>query len=386
MIGKGDVMAEELDLTEIRKDIDSVDAELVKLFEKRLSLTDKVAAYKFNTGKAVLDRSRENQKLSAINSQVVNKEFEHPVAELFTQIMSNSRKRQYALLEDNGCSLCKPYKIVDRIPRDNKKIVFQGVPGAYSHIAAKQFFNDSCEFYNVSSWREAMEEVKNNKADYAVLPMDNSTTGLIADVYDLLKEYDNYIVGEEYVKVDHCLIGIKGCSLSDIKTVYSHAQGLMQCDNYLSEHKEWESVSLANTAMAAKKVLEDNDKSQVAIASRLAAEIYGLDVIAENIVNYAFNTTRFVIVSKERVFSKNAGKMSILFETTNETGTLYNLLSHFIYNGLNMGKIESRPIEGKQWEFSFYVDFEGNITDKNVMYALHGIEEEAKYIKILGNC
>lgn len=159
----------------------------------------------------------------------------------------------------------------------------------------------------------------------------------------------------------------------------------MQCQKYLDGHREWESIAQANTAVSAKMVVEEADISKAAIASEEAAKVYGLKVLAAKINDNGKNTTRFVIVSNKRCFVRNAGKMAICFETDNKPGALYNLLSHIIYNGLNMTKIESRPIEGREWEFRFFVDFTGNIDDINVINALHGIQEEANHLKFLGN-
>ena len=208
-------------------------------------------------------------------------------------------------------------------------------------------------------------------------------------MYDLLQEYDNYIIAETYVKIEHLLLGLPGTDLENVTAVYSHPQGLMQCDRFLDTHKDWQRISQANTALAAKMIFQEHNKTHVAIASKEAAELYGLDILKRGITDQEGNTTRFVFVTNARKFVKNAQKMSIVFETANEAGTLYNLLSHIIYNGLNMNKIESRPIEGnvegKRWNFRFFVDFVGNIDDPRVMNALRGIEEEAESIKLLGN-
>lgn len=374
-----------LDLNEIRKNIDVIDKQLVDLFEQRMDLCHQVAEYKIASGKKVLDPEREKQKLTAISKLVKNPENKHAIDDLFAQIMANSRKTQYRLLEETGQTLREPYEAVDEVDTKNCKVVYQGVPGAYQYIAMKNFFGEDVDNYHVLTWKEAMEDVKTGKADYAVLPIENSTTGIITQVYDLLQEYNNYIIAETYVKVEHALIGLKGTKLSDVNTVISHPQGLLQCEKYLENRKNWKKESQLNTALSAQKVLDDNDPTHVAIASEQAAEVFGLEVLERKINDYDNNTTRFVIVTNKRKFVKNAGKMSIVFETKNETGTLYNLLSHIIYNGLNMNKIESRPIEGREWEFRFFVDFEGNIDDPRVMNALRGIEEESISIKLLGN-
>lgn len=374
-----------LDLQEIRKEIDCVDRELVKLFEKRMELTTNVAKYKIETGKKVLDPQREQQKLSAIEQLVTNEMNKRSINEIFTQIMANSRKYQYMLLESMGQTLREDYEALDELPVKGCRVVYQGVPGAYAYIAVKRFFGEDVDNYNVKTWRDAMEAVKRGEADYAVLPIENSTAGIVSDVYDLLQEYNNFIVAETYVKVEHALLGLPGAAVSDIRTVYSHAQALMQCRSFLNQHQEWQTSEMINTAVSAKKVMEEGDKSQAAIASVEAAKLYGLDILQEQINTDDNNTTRFVIISNKRAFLKNAGKVSICFETEHTAGSLYDMLSHIIYNGLNMTKIESRPIEGKAWQFRFFIDFMGNIDDASVMNALRGIEEEAMNIKLLGN-
>lgn len=374
-----------LDLLEIRQQIDGIDRQLVDLYEKRIKLCEDVAAYKIETGKKVLDPQREKEKLEALSQLVANEKDKHGVNELFTQIMAMSRKMQYKLLEADGKTLRLPYTAIDEIDKTNCKVVYQGVAGAYSHIATRQYFGESVNCYNVDTWKDAMEAVKNGEADYAVLPIENSTAGVVATVMDLLQEYDNYIVAEVPVKVEHALLGLEDTELSKVTTVYSHPQALAQCSKFLEEHPQWQQISTLNTAVSAKKVLEEKDNTHVAIASKEAGEIFGLKILQEHLNYNDMNVTKFAVVSKERKFVKGAKKMSICMEITHEPGSLYNLLSHMIYNGLNMTRIESRPIVGREWEYRFFIDFEGNIDDEGVLNALHGIEEEASAIKFLGN-
>lgn len=374
-----------LDLGQIRNEIDGIDKQLVELFEQRMKLTKEVAEYKIQTGKKVLDREREKAKIESVTKLVKNKENVHAIDDLFSQIMANSRKGQYQLLEAMGQTLRQPYEAIDEIKKDGVKIVYQGIPGAYTQEAACNFFGEDCDNYDVPTWRDVMEAVKNKEADYGVLPIENSTTGSVVGVYDLLQEYDNYIIAETFVNIDHVLVGLSGTDIDKVTTVYSHPLGIMQCDKFLNTHKDWQRINQANTAMAARMLLSENDKTHVAISSKKAAQIYGLEVLKTGIADLSNNTTKFVIITNSRKFLKNANKTSIVFETANEAGTLYNLLSHIIYNGLNMYKIESRPSESKQWDYKFFVDFEGNIDDPRVMNALRGIEEEAKSIKLLGN-
>lgn len=230
-----------------------------------------------------------------------------------------------------------------------------------------------------------MEAIAEGSADFAVLPIENSTAGSVNDMYDLLVEFENYIVGEQIIRCEHNLLGLPDAELSDIREVYSHPQALSQCKDFLRSHREWKQVPMENTAAAAKKVRDDQDKTKAAISSAFAGECFGLKVLKKDIYDNEANSTRFIIVTNQRIFKWNANKISICFEVPHKSGSLYNILSHFIYNNLNMTKIESRPIVGRNWEYRFFLDFEGNLNDGAVKNALRGIREEAKNMKILGN-
>lgn len=373
------------DLLECRRQIDEIDTEILQLFEKRMKVCEEVAEYKIQTGKKVLDPEREKEKIKRLKEKAHGEFNKYGVQELFQQMMAISRKRQYQLLTENGVEESRTYEQVEELPLKNAKVVFQGVEGAYSFAAMRAYFGDEIASHHVKTWRDAMEEVAKGAADYAVLPIENSTAGIVADIYDLLTEFQLYIVGEQVIHVDHVLLGIPGTRLSDIKKVCSHPQGLAQCAKFLGEHPSWTTVQAENTAGAAKKVHEEMDPSQAAIASKEAGRLYGLVTLAENICHNGQNVTRFIILSKYPVYKRSAGKISVCFELLHETGTLYGMLSHFIYNGLNMTKIESRPIPGKTWEYRFFVDFEGNLEDCAVKNALRGLEAEANRMRVLGN-
>ena len=362
-----------IDLQECRKEIDVIDKEIMSLFEKRMKVCEDVAKYKIHTGKKVLDPKREKDKLKVLEEQAHGEFNTLGVQELFQQIMAISRKRQYQLLTSNGIEEKRDYEMVDALPLKDVNVVFQGVEGAYSYAAMRAYFPDDINSYHVKTFRDAMEEVASGKADYAVLPIENSTEGIVTDIYDLLTEYQLYIVGEQGVKVEHVLLGLPGVGLGEIERVYSHPQALAQCKRYLEQHPSWKTVKTENTAGAAKKIHEEQRREQSAIASRAAGELYGLSVLAENICYNEKNVTRFIVVSAKPVYEKTAAKVSVCFELPHTSGTLYNMLSHFIYNGLNMTKIESRPIAGKTWEYRFFVDFEGNLEQPAVKNALRGL-------------
>ncbi len=373
------------DLQELRNDIDKIDEEIVRLFEERMRISGDVARFKIANGRKVYDREREKAKLETLTALASSEFTRHGVAELFEQIMSMSRKLQYRLLAEHGAEGRLPFISVDDIERKNIRVVYQGVEGAYSHAAMRTYFGADVNCYNVKRFRDAMEAIADGAADYAVLPIENSSAGIVADNYDLLVNFENYIVGEQIVKCEHCLLGLPGTQLSDIRRVYSHQQALSQCEEYLDAHREWRLIPYDNTAGAAQKVAEEGDRHQAAVASRFAAECFGLEVLAEHIYYNEANFTRFIVVTNQRIFRRDATKISICFELPHQSGSLYNILSHFIYNNLNMTKIESRPIPGRNWEYRFFIDFDGNLNDSSVKNALRGIREEAINMKILGN-
>lgn len=374
-----------LDLGKMRDEIDVIDSEIVRLFEQRMNICENVAQFKIETGKPVFDKSREQDKLKTLGSKAGSEFNRCGVEELFQQIMSISRKRQYQLLQENGIEEPTNFTKVDSINKENVTVVYQGVEGAYSYGAMKTFFGDDVKNYHVATWKDAMEAIKHGRADYAVLPIENSTAGIVQDNYDLLTEYDLVIVGEQIIRCQHVLTALKGATLDNIRTVYSHPQALMQCREFLDTHKEWHQMEWSNTAAAAKKVSEEGDLSQAAISSHYAAEHFGLDILSENIFTNAENSTRFIIVAKEKIYAKDAHKISVSYELPHESGSLYNSLSHFIYNGLNMTKIESRPIMKRNWEYRFFVDFEGNLSDSAVKNALRGLKSEVQNLRVHGN-
>ena len=373
-----------MDLAELREQIDEIDAEIVRLYERRMEVCKNVAEYKISTGKKVFDSAREREKLDKVKAMVRNDFNRHGVEELFEQLMSMSRKLQYRLLAQNGSVGRLPFIAVDELDTGKARVVFQGSEGSYSQAAMKRFFGEQVNSFHVQTFREAMSAIEEGSADFAVLPIENSTAGIVSEIYDLLVEFENYIVGEQILEIRHCLLALPEAEKEDIRTVYSHPQSLMQCAKYLQSY-DWQQISMKNNAFAAGKVAADKDKSQAAIAGEQAAQAYGLKVLEEGINQSDTNSTRFIVVSNQKIFKKDAGKISICFEVPHKSGSLYHMLSHFIYNNLNMCKIESRPIEDRNWEYRFFIDFEGNLADEAVKNALRGLRDETRNMKILGN-
>lgn len=374
-----------LDLQEIRKQIDQVDSQLAALIEQRMRLTADVAEYKMQNGKEIYDPVREKEKLASVRAMAKTPFGEIAMGEIFAQMMTISRRYQYQVLGSYGNKADGGFKLVENLPTAGARIVYQGVEGAYSHEAALQVFGRDADVYNVPAWDDAMKEVAEGRAAYAVLPIENSSAGAVIDNYDLLLKYDNYIVAETEVSVNHALLGLPDAELSDIKTVISHPQALMQCSEFLKEHRDWKQIQAENTAGAAKRILADGDVTQAAIASPKAGEIYGLKILKPSINHNRINTTRFIVLGKEPVYRLDARKVSVCFETPHVSGALYNMLGHFIYNHVNMLMIQSRPILERNWEYRFFLDIEGSLSDGPVQNALLGLKSEAVFMRILGN-
>ena len=372
-------------LEELRVRLDEIDDQIVNLYEQRMEICAHVGEYKIQTGKKVLDRQREKEKLENVAGKASNPFNKKGVTELYEQLMSMSRKLQYEQLVKAGALGRLPFIQVDSLDVDQARVVFPGTEGAYSEAAMKCYFGEKCNSFYVKTFREAMEAIEDGAADFAVLPIENSTAGAVDEMYDLLVEFENYIVGETVIPIRHTLSGLPGASLKDVKTVYSKGVALMQATHFLDAHSSWQRINVANTAIAAKKVVEDQDPSQAAVCSVYAAKVHGLQVLADNINDNEHNSTRFIVVTNQKIFLKHASKISICLEVSHESGSLYRVLSHFIYNDLNMTKIESRPIEGRDWEYRFFIDFEGNMADGAVKNAIRGLREECRNLRILGN-
>ncbi len=374
-----------MDLKELREKLDRIDHQIAGLYEERMAVCEEVADYKIRAGKKVYDKEREQEKIAAMRSLMHNDLNRRGIGELTGLMMSMSRKLQYQKIAEQGASGRLPFIEIDDVDRENSRVVYQGAEGAYSQEAMFQYFGRDVHHFAVDSWRDAMIAIEEGSADYAVLPIENSTAGIVNEIYDLLAEYDNYIIAEQTIRIEHCLIALPGTKEEEIRRVLSHPQSLIQSEVFLSEHPMWQQISMKNNAFAVRKVKEDGDPTQAAIAGESAAEAYGMEILRRGVNGLKDNATRFIIVSNQRVFLKNASRISICFEVRHEAGSLYHLMSNFIYNDLNMTRIESRPILDRNWEYRFFIDFEGNLGDGAVKSALRGLREEARNLRILGN-
>lgn len=358
-------------LLEIRRQIDDVDKEIVRLFEERMQLVLKVVEYKKQNNIDIFQSSREDEVIKNGIKNLKDKRFQSYLEKYLNFIMKLSKELQTEVMSSNE--------------KNNIIVGFQGVSGSFSEQALFEYFGENTQTKAIEYFEDIFIELKNNKIDYGILPIENSSTGAISEVYDLLNKYDFYITGEICVKVDQNLLGIPGATIDDIKEIYSHPQAFSQSSEFLKEHPNWKLIPYHNTAKSAEYVKNQNNKALAAIGSKRAAKIYGLDIIRANINFNSNNSTRFVVISKEMNEDINNNKISVVFSIPHKVGCLYNVLKCFAENSLNLLKIESRPILNKPWEYFFYVDFEGNIKDEKVQNALDAVKNNSLYLKILGN-
>ena len=368
----------EPDLTKLRQEIDRLDAILTDTMEKRMDVVQQVAAYKDARNMQVLDREREEQVIAKVVGMLKNPAYAPHMKQIMEKIMETSRNLQIDILAAN---IKQKEQNADPI-----RVGYQGVKGSFSHQALEDYFADIAKVeMNFVHFEDVVTAVKNHEIKYGVLPIENSSTGGITEVYDLVRKYDCHIVGEKIIKVDQNLLGLPGASIDNLKQVYSHPQGLEQSREFFRKHPAIELIPFFNTARSAQMVSESGDPAKGAVASRQAAKLYGLEILAANINYNSANRTRFIIIADQPEHRPDADKITVVIATRHEPGSLYKVLQHFYKGGLNMLNLESRPMEGRSWEYFFHIDLTGNLSDPKVRQGLQDVAEYSAYCKILGN-
>jgi 3-deoxy-7-phosphoheptulonate synthase len=265
------------------------------------------------------------------------------------------------------------------------RIVYSGVPGSFSHKACSQFFGEETPTQNCASFRSVFQAVENGEATFGIIPIENSLTGSIHENYDLLLEYDLKIVGELSLRIKHNLIGHADTTLDGIKRVYSHPQVFQQCREFLEGYPDWDLVASKDTASCVRRIKENGDPQEAAIASKDAAQLSQMKIMKEGIETNPRNFTRFVIISKEEFPAGSRGKSSLIYSVSNTPGALYETLKIFAENHVNLVKLESRPIHARPWEYLFYADLEADITDEKYGNILERLQRSTEYLKVLGS-
>lgn len=367
-----------MDLNELREGIDNIDSRILELFEKRMDLCRNVALYKKENNLPIFQSDREVQIIEKIRNKTKNPALKDGSAALFTSIMDISKYLQQQEIMQDETNI--NFKAVQNLG-DAKKIGCQGTSGANSETAANMIFGDKpIIFYQ--TFEDVFKAVECGEVDYGIIPVQNSTAGSVTPAYDLMKKYDFHIVKSVCVKITNCLAVKNDIEISGIECVYSHPQALSQCSDFI-EKNNLKAQQYGNTATAAKFVSE-SDENIAVICSEDCAKSLGLKILAIGISNFIPNYTQFICISKEFKVLPDADTISVMLNISNTPGSLYRLLSKFLTGGMNLDRIESRPIKNGSFDVMFYLNFKGNIHDKNVQTLIKGLENDLEYFKLLG--
>lgn len=369
------------DLSQIRKEIDAIDSQLVELFRQRMDCAKGVAEYKKANNIPILNTGRENEVLDKV--QAMGGEYGTFARLLYSNIMELSRALQHNILGSGKDIKETILNASDTMEKDNIKVAYQGIKGANGHEATLRLFPNGipCEY---KTFGDVFDAVDKGEVAYGVLPVENSNAGSVSAVYDLILKHRFYIVGALDLPIDYCLGGLKQSELSDIEIVWSHPQSISQCSNYIADHN-FEAIPCGNTAIAARDTAKEKRLNVAAICSYKAAEEYGLKILDNHLQDRKDNTTRFIVISKKLYIPENADKISLCFGLPHVTGSLYSVLCRFNSLGLNLTKIESRPMPAKGFEYLFYLDFTGNVRSDDVLNLLGALSEELPEFSFFGN-
>lgn len=368
-------------LEDIRKEIDSIDAQLLPLVKARMDCAKKVAEIKMEQGLPIFNAERERQILERVAQNAG--EYGGEAKIVYSTLMEASRALQHNMMGD-GREIRALVENAGRKLRHTGHIACAGVKGSYSHEAAERLFPDSDPlFYH--TFADVVFAIEDGSADLGLLPVENSSAGSVSEVYDLILKYRFSIVAATTLRIHHCLAVPVGADLEKVTTVYSHHQALSQCSDFIAR-SSYSPAPFSNTAAAAKMVAETGG-NLAAICSEQAADVHGLQIVKRDIQNSDNNCTRFIAISRERCIPDDAQKISLCFSLPHTTGSLYSVLSRFAINGLNLTKIESRPIAnaGKNFEYDFYLDFTGNIRQAQTLDLIASLQEELPRFSFLGN-
>lgn len=366
-----------MDLTELRSEINDIDEQIRELFIKRMGVCYQVAEYKIENNLPVFHADREKQIIDRVRA-AVPEDMADPAEVLFTNMMDISKCKQFQKFFADASEM-------PSVPLDltgSHRVAVPGTVGSYSHVAATKFLPGSTpDFYE--SFGEVFAAVESGSAEFGVVPIVNSTAGTVSQTYELMRMHDFKICACTKVAANHCLVVKPGTNVSEIKRVYSHEQALMQCSRYLAEHG-YSAHTYENTALAAAYVKESREPL-AAICSEVCAKHFGMEIVEHNIADAECNYTKFILIAKQMMLADDADIISVSLTTPHQTSALYRLLTKFSVSGLNLTKLESRPIANTDFDVLFYLDFEGSIKSPDVVKLIRELETELSYFKFLGN-
>lgn len=375
-----------MDLTQCRAQLDEIDCQLVALFAERMETAAQVAAYKKEHGLPVLDAARERQKLRSV-SELAPEAFRDDTETLYRLLFELSRSYQHRLLDAPPARVAEIQKALDGTPElfpARAAVACQGVEGAYSQLACERLFRTPDIFY-FSNFEAVFAAVDKGLCRYGVVPLENSTAGSVNAVYDLMMRYHFSIVRSVRLKVDHCLLARQGAALSGIREIYSHEQAIGQCGSFLQSLPNVRVIRCANTAEAARLVAESGRTDAAALASRSCAALYGLETLAESVQDQGGNFTRFICISKTLEIYPGADRTSLMMTLPHKPGSLARVLSRFYAMGVNLNKLESRPMPERNFEFMFYFDLEAPVYEPRFLQLMGELDELSENCSYLGS-
>lgn len=373
-----------MELKDYREKLDCIDDEIVKLFTKRMEIAAQIAQYKKENGLPVLDVRREREKMLEV-AEKSKSELKDYTLSLYSLIFELSRSSQNRLLGVDTELTGQIRNAIENTPKlfpSDAIVACQGVEGAYSQLACDKLFKLPNIFY-FSSFDAVFSAIEKGLCRYGVIPLENSTAGSVNKVYDLMMKHNFRIVRSIRLKVDHNLLVKPGTRLEDIREIYSHEQAISQCAGYLQKFKDVKIIPCENTAVAAKMVAESDRKDVAALSSRPCMKLYGLECLEESVQDMGNNYTRFICISKDLEIYPGADRTSLMMVVSHQPGSLYKVLSRFYALGINLNKLESRPIPERNFEFMFYFDLDTSVYSPEfiqLMGELQSLSEEFVYL------
>jgi len=373
-----------MDISDYRKQIDEIDKTILDKFEERMRVSEKIAEYKNEKGLPVTDPIREREKLEQISEMTSNDMASYAVM-LYNNIMEMSKDHQSGISGKESEVVKSIRKALEETPKcfpEKAIVACQGVEGAYSQQACDRLFKMPKIMY-MKNFNGVFAAVKSGLCQYGILPLENSTAGSVNQIYDLMMKYNFHIARSVRLKIDHSLLAKKGTDISAVKEIFSHEQAIMQCEEYLKSLGDVKVTVCENTAEAARIVAESDRKDIAALASGECGRVYGLNCLAADVQDSDNNYTRFICISRELEIYPGADKTSLMLIVSHKPGSLYNVLSRFNALGINIFKLESRPIPGRDFEFMFYFDIEAQVYSDEfirLMNQTEGLSREFRYL------
>lgn len=375
-----------MDINELREQLNAVDNELVENFEKRMELAGEIAKYKHENNRSVSDRTREREVIHRVTG-MVKPELSGYTKSLYNTLFDLSKTYQSSLMKSDSklnCDIRAALDSTEQLFPERAVVACQGTEGAYSQFACDRIFKYPSIMY-MDTFEGVFNAVDRGLCRYGILPLENSTAGSVTAVYELMQKYSFYIVASTRMFIGHTMLANEGATLSTVKEIFSHEQALNQCSDFLSTLKDVKITVCPNTATAAKAVADSGRTDVAAICSPECAELYNLRQLSDRVANSANNYTRFICISKKLEIYPGANRTSLIARLAHKPGSLYNVIARFSALGINLTKLESRPVAGSDFEFAFYFDIDASIYSRELAELIIQLEDEIPELTYLGS-